>query len=139
MSLPVWRVFTFHARVGRIIAPENSRGRKPWRIGVGDGTGQAELVFFSPYQAQRLRVDMQICVSGMLERFGDRLSMPHPDYLVMGEQENTIPLLDPVWPLTGGLFPRQLRTALEGAFARFPDLPEWLDLVMVRKRNWPPF
>lgn len=133
------RVCTFHARVVRIIAPENSRGRKPWRIVVGDGTGQAELVFFSPYQAQRLRVDMQICVSGMLERFGDRLSMPHPDYLVMGEQENTIPLLDPVWPLTGGLFPRQLRTALQGAFARFPDLPEWLDPEMVRKRKWPTF
>ncbi|RBM08754.1 ATP-dependent DNA helicase RecG [Novacetimonas cocois] len=133
------RVCTFSARVMRIIAPEGSRGRKPWRIVVSDGTGQAELVFFSPYQAQRLRVDMQICVSGMLERFGDRLSMPHPDYMVPAEQATTIPLLDPVWPLTGGLFPRHLRTALQGAFARFPVLPEWLDPDMVRQRKWPGF
>lgn len=133
------RVCTFCARVTRIIAPEGSRGRKPWRIVVSDGTGQAELVFFSPYQAQRLRVDMQICVSGMLERFGDRLSMPHPDYMVPAEQAATIPLLDPVWPLTGGLFPRHLRTALQGAFARFPALPEWLDPDMVRQRKWPGF
>jgi ATP-dependent DNA helicase RecG len=85
--------------------------RQPWRVVVTDGTGFAELVFFKPARAQALTAGSQILVSGKLEKFADRLTMPHPDFLVTADQPERIPALEPVWPLTAGLFPAHPRDA----------------------------
>ncbi|WP_183481411.1 ATP-dependent DNA helicase RecG [Komagataeibacter kakiaceti] len=135
------RVCTLHVTITRIVppAPGAARGRRPWRVQVSDGTAEAELVFFSPHQARRLEAGQEICVSGMLERFGDRLNMAHPDYLVPAARAGEIPLLDPVWPLTAGLFPSQVRAAVRAAFDVFPALPEWQDASVLAARRWPGF
>ncbi|MFT8789586.1 ATP-dependent DNA helicase RecG [Komagataeibacter saccharivorans] len=137
----IGRICTLHVTIARVVPPPSGggRGKRPWRVVVSDGTADAELVFFSPYQARGLEAGQDICVSGTLERFGDRLNMTHPDYLVPAERIGEIPLLDPVWPLTAGLFPRQVRNAIRAAFDIFPDLPEWQDASVMKQRQWPGF
>jgi ATP-dependent DNA helicase RecG len=113
--------------------------RQPWRVVVTDGTGFAELVFFKPQRAQALVPGAKILVSGKLEAFADRLTMPHPDYIVPADHPERIPSLDPVWPLTAGLFPSQVRAALVHALALLPELPEWHDAALMRREAWPSF
>jgi len=131
------RIATLTVTVRRIERP--ARPRQPWRVLVDDDTGQAELVFFSPHQARALAPDMQIVVSGRLDRFGGRLSMAHPDYLLPVARAASLPLIEAVWPLTTGLVPRVMAGAVRGAFERLPALPEWLDPAVLRRERWPGF
>ena len=116
--------------------PENPR--QPWRVIVTDGTGFAELVFFKPARAQALAIGSKILVSGKLEQFRDRLSMAHPDH-IFASGAGAVPDVEPVWPLTAGLFPGQMRAAVTQALARVPDLPEWHDPALMRREAWPSF
>ena len=132
------RIATLAVTVRRI-TPGCGRKRQPWRVLVEDGTGQAELVFFSPHQARALAPGAAILVSGRLEQFGGRLRMAHPDHLLPRAREAALPLLETVWKLTAGLPPKVVAAALRGALGRMPSLPEWLDPPLVRSRGWPGF
>jgi len=131
------RIATLAVTVERIERP--ARPRQPWRVLVTDGSGQAELVFFSPHQARALAPGSQIVVSGRLDRYGSRLSMAHPDHLLPRERAAAMPLIEAVWPLTTGLVPRVVASGIRGAFERLPSLPEWLDPAVLRREGWPGF
>ncbi len=131
------RIATLAVTVRRTERP--GRPRQPWRVLVEDGTGQAELVFFSPHQARGLAAGAEILVSGRLERFGDRLRMAHPDHVLPRAREAALPLIEAVWPLTTGLMPKVVAASLRAAFARLPPLPEWLEPSVLRRRRWPDF
>jgi len=131
------QVATLDVEVVRHEAP--AKPRQPWRVIVTDGTAFAELVFFKPARAQALTPGTKLLVSGKLDRFADRLTMPHPDYLAPAGHPERIPDLEPVWPLTAGLFPSQIRAALTQALARIPALPEWHDPALLRRERWPGF
>ena len=114
--------------------------RQPWRVVVGDGTGFAELVFFKRHAGlDQLRPGMRLLASGMLDTFGDRLSMVHPDHLVPADKPLRLPDIEPAWPLTSGLAPWQVRKAMEAALQRLPELPEWHDLALLKRERWPGF
>jgi ATP-dependent DNA helicase RecG len=130
-------VATLQVEVVRHEQPATSR--QPWRVIVTDGTGFAELVFFKPARAQALVAGQKILVSGKLESFNDRLTIPHPDHIVPADQPERIPALEPVWPLTAGLFPSQVRGAMTQALALIPDLPEWHDASLLKREGWPGF
>jgi ATP-dependent DNA helicase RecG len=55
------------------------------------------------------------------------------------DQPDRIPVIEPVWPLTAGLWPRQVASALAEALARLPEFPEWHDPALLRREKWPPF
>jgi ATP-dependent DNA helicase RecG len=130
-------VATLAVEVVRHEAPATAK--QPWRVVVGDGTGFAELVFFKPARAQGFTLGTKLLVSGKLERFADRLTMPHPDHIVPADQPERVPEIEPVWPLTAGLFPSQLRSALTQALAAIPSLPEWHDASLMKREGWPGF
>ncbi len=122
------------------VRPPAPRTRQPWRATISDETGVLELAFFSPWQAKQALTGAHIAVSGKVERFGDRLCMTSPDYLLPARQIERIPLLDPVWPLTAGLFSGQVRQAMTAALAMLPpDLPEWHDPALITQKKWPDF
>ena len=50
-----------------------------------------------------------------------------------------MPGIEPVWPLTAGLFPGQLRSAMRHALDRVPELDEWHDPALMRREGWPSF
>ena len=65
--------------------------------------------------------------------------MPHPEHVVPADRPELLPAIEPVWPLTGGLWPRQVANAMAQALARLPSLPEWHDAALLRREKWPPF
>ena len=65
--------------------------------------------------------------------------MVHPDRVVDAEGFAKLPLIDPVYPLTEGLHPNQLRKALDVALHRIPDLPEWQDAAWLKRSDFPGF
>jgi len=130
-------VATLAVEVVRTEPPANPR--QPWKVIVTDGTGFAELVFFRFTREAQMAPGAKIVVSGKLDRFGDRLTMPHPDHVLPAEQAERMPRIEPVWPLTAGLFPRQVGRAMAAALDRVPDLPEWHDAALLRRERWPGF
>jgi ATP-dependent DNA helicase RecG len=131
------QIATLAVEIVRHEEPQSQR--QPWRVVVTDGTGFAELVFFKHARAQALTAGSKILVSGKLDRFADRLTITHPDHIAPAAQPERIPDIEPVWPLTAGLFPSQLRTAMVQALARIPSLPEWHEPSLLRRERWPSF
>ena len=138
-ALEPGRIATLAVGVGRIERP--SRPRQPWRVLVGDGTGSLELVFFNPAQPRQLAVGQALLVSGMVEAYGGRLSMSHPDYLVVVADgaAGFVPEIEAVWGLTTGLSGRLLGRVMRTALSGLPELPEWLDPELLRREGWPGF
>lgn len=129
------RVATVTGVVTCVSSPAHPR--QPWKITLEDATGTLDIALFSKWQARRAVPDAMLQVSGRTDLFGGRPAMTSPDYMVGADDR--IPLLDPVWPLTAGLFAGQVRSALRKAFALLPPLPEWLPAAVMQKRNWPDF
>jgi ATP-dependent DNA helicase RecG len=113
--------------------------RQPWKIRCTDGTAELELVYFQghPDWIRRMfPLGETRRVSGKLQGFGAKLSMPHPDYV---EPPDRIPPIEPVWPLAQGLTRRSLGKAMRAALAQLPALPEWQDPALLRREGWPGF
>jgi ATP-dependent DNA helicase RecG len=130
-------VATLAVEVVRHERPANSR--QPWRIIVKDDTGTAELVFFRFTREAQMPPGAKLLVSGKLDSFNNRLSIPHPDHLVPIEQADRIPIVEPVWPMTAGLWPRQIAAGLAQALDLLPEFPEWHDPALLKREKWPPF
>jgi ATP-dependent DNA helicase RecG len=119
--------------------------RQPWRVVVKDATASAELVFFAANpkaaeeRAQRMPPGARMLVSGKLEAFNGRITMPHPDHVLPVAQADRLPAIEPVWRLTAGLWPRQVLNAMRDALLRLPNFPEWHDAALLRREKWPPF
>jgi ATP-dependent DNA helicase RecG len=117
------------------IEPPATR-RQPTKVRVTDGTGFAELVFFNRYPAGRLPVGARVLVSG---KWGDVRQMPHPDVIVPADRPEMLPAVEPVWPLTAGLFGYHLRKPVAEAVGRVPALVEWHDGPLLKREGWPAF
>ncbi len=131
------QIVTLAVDVVRIEPPANAR--QPWKVVVSDATGSAELVFFRFNRERQMPVGAKLLVSGKLEVFGGRRTMSHPEHVVPAEQPERMPMIEPVWPLTAGLWPRQVASAMAQALQRLPSLPEWHDAALLRRGKWPGF
>jgi ATP-dependent DNA helicase RecG len=65
--------------------------------------------------------------------------MAHPEHVVPADRPDLMPAIEPVWPLTAGLWPRQVANAMAQAVTRLPSLPEWHDAALLRREKWPRF
>ncbi len=128
------RIATFEVEVLRIDAPGNPR--QPTKVVVKDSSGFLDLVFFRAFPRGRLAPGSRVLISGKTD---DRRQMVHPDHIVPADKPETMPWLEPVWPLTAGLFAWHLRKPMAEALSRLPDLPEWHDPALVRRDRFPPF
>jgi ATP-dependent DNA helicase RecG len=135
-------IATLEVRIVRHKAPPRIGSKAPYKVVVEDETGRLDLVFFHAEPAfleRQLPVGEKRYVSGRVERYGESLQMPHPDYIVAPEARGELPLLEPVYPLTAGLSGKVLVKATRQALARLPSLPEWQDAAWLRARGWPGF
>ena len=130
-------VATLAVEVVRHERPATSR--QPWRIIVKDDTGTAELVFFKFTREAQMPAGAKLLVSGKLDVFNGRLTIAHPDHLVPIDHADRIPVIEPVWPLTAGLWPRQIANGLAQCLDLLPDFPEWHDPALLKREKWPPF
>jgi ATP-dependent DNA helicase RecG len=126
---PLDRIVTLKARATSHRAPP-PRSRAPYRVHVEDESGDLLLVFFLANHAwieRSLPLGEERWISGKLELYDGHRQMVHPDRIMDADGFAQMPLTEPVYGLTEGLSPRLMAKAAEGALARLPDLPEWLD------------
>jgi ATP-dependent DNA helicase RecG len=128
------KMATIAAEVVRIEPPANAR--QPTKAIVTDGTAFCELVFFKGFPRGKLPVGGKVLVSGKAD---ERRNLVHPDHIVALEQADRLPGVEPVWPLTAGLFAWHLRRPVAEALDRVPPLPEWHDPALLARENWPGF
>jgi len=122
--------------------PPPNRPRAPYQIYVSDDTGDLILTYFNArkeHLQKLLPVGEQRYVSGTVALYDGMRQMVHPDRVVDAKGFAAMALIEPVYPLTEGLGPNQVRNAIAGAVARVPKLPEWQDRNLLTRERWPAF
>ncbi|MEM7570278.1 MAG: ATP-dependent DNA helicase RecG [Pseudomonadota bacterium] len=138
-SAHVGSVATVDVRIGMHEKAPSSKA--PWRIFSQDKAGhELLLVYFSAkadYLARLLPEGEMRRVSGVIEAYGSRLQMVHPDYVVLQQDTGAIPAVEPVYPLTQGLTLKRLSGFVGQALAHMPALAEWIEPSVLNQRDWP--
>jgi ATP-dependent DNA helicase RecG len=135
-------VVTVAVTVDRHRPPPPNRPRAPYNIDTSDETNTLTITYFNArrdYLEKLLPEGELRYVSGTATLYDGHLQMLHPDRVVDAAGLAKLSLIDPVYPLTEGLHPNQLRKALELALARVPDLPEWQDGEWLKRNGFPSF
>ncbi|MCC5777482.1 ATP-dependent DNA helicase RecG [Nitratireductor sp. B36] len=141
-NAPEGSIVTLDLTVGRHLPSPPGRRNVPYRVFAFDETGEIALTFFharAPWIEKILPEGERVLVSGRMEWFNGRASMVHPDFVVPEAEAHTLPMLEPVYPLTAGLSAKVLRRAILQALERLPDLPEWQDESFLSRNPMPPF
>ncbi|MFA1623207.1 ATP-dependent DNA helicase RecG [Rhizobium mongolense] len=137
---PQGAIVTITARVDRHQPPPKGKSNIPYRVFLHDETGELSLVFFRGQAAwleKQLPINEEVTVSGKIDWFNGRATMVHPDYIVKAGDTESLPLVEPVYPLTAGLSPKTLHKIIEAAVLRMPELPEWIDLSLAQAQGLP--
>jgi ATP-dependent DNA helicase RecG len=120
-----------------VLRHDKPRSRaQPWRVVVTDGSAFADIVLFHQARLSQMPLGATLIVSGKLERFNDKLTLPHPDYVLPKDRAGEMPEIEPVWPLTAGVSNRLVGKAMVGALARMPEFPEWIEPSLLARRRW---
>jgi ATP-dependent DNA helicase RecG len=136
---PQGAIVTITGRVDRHQAPPKARTNIPYRVFLHDDSGELALVFFrskAQWLEKQLPIGESVTVSGKVDWFNGRPSIVHPDYILRSSEAESLPLVEPVYPMTAGLSPRVLRRALEAAINRVPELPEWIEPALTSKQGF---
>lgn len=136
---PPGTLLTTRAKLLSIRQP--SRPGLPTVLTLEDGVSLAtlELVFFQKGRLTLPDIGSELLISGKISFYQDRLTINGPDHLLPWEKRHLFPKLEPVWPLTAGLFNGTVRRAMMGALERLPELPEWHAPSLIAKHSWPSF
>ncbi|HEV2127301.1 MAG TPA: ATP-dependent DNA helicase RecG [Thermomicrobiales bacterium] len=123
--------FTGHILVrGTVSNIREHRTRKgPSRVTMelSDGTGVLTLTFFSPYIARQVREGSEIYAAGTVEHGYGKLQMVSPEWDLVGGPNVATGHLVPVYPLTKGLYQKNMRRFTRLALdATRPNLVDWL-------------
>ena len=132
------RVVTLTLNIAEHAPPR--RPNLPYRIVANDDTGQVTITYFNTkgdYLSNLFPTGRPVVVSGLLERYHGGWNISHPEYVLPPERINEIPKLEPVYPLTDGLSSKLVRKTIQAALTRLPDLPEWHDISLVNREQWP--
>ncbi|MBC6404517.1 MAG: ATP-dependent DNA helicase RecG [Rhodospirillales bacterium] len=139
------------ARVGRLVTLELSVGttqiprskRQPFRVTCFDEGTAVDLVFFHTDKGWLNRLlpeGSKRLVSGKLEYYSGALQIAHPDHVLPLEKADSLPPVEPIYPMTAGLTPKVLQRAIAGALNRVPEaLPEWQNGPLLQARGLPSF
>jgi len=135
-------VVTVAVTIDRHRPPPPHRARAPYQIYTSDETGDLILTYFNArkdYLETLLPVGARRYISGTAAFYDGTLQMVHPDRVVDEAGLASLPLIEPVYPLTEGLGANQVRKAVDAALARLPDLPEWQEPAWVARQGSPRF
>ena len=135
-------VVTVAVTVERHRPPPPHRPRAPYNIDASDETNTLTITYFNARKdyLQKLLPEGELrYVSGTATFYDGHLQMMHPDRVVDAEGFANLPLLDPVYPLTEGLGPNQVRKAIDAGLTRLPVLPEWQDAAWLERNAYPDF
>lgn len=137
---PEGAIVTLEVRIDRHQPAPSGRSNVPHRVFAHDDTGEIGLVFFHakrPWLENIMPVGETVIVSGRIEWFNGRPSMVHPDHIASIADAASLPLVEPVYPLTAGLSPKVLARGIHEALARTPEMPEWIEAPVLAKHGFP--
>src|SRR5438067_8771134 len=135
-------VVTVAVTIDRHRPPPPHRPRVPYNIEASDDTNTLTITYFNArkdYLQKQFPVGEVRYVSGTATLYDGHLQMVHPDRVVDAEGFKDLPLIDPVYPLTEGLHPNQVRKAIDLALERLPALTEWQDRDWLSRNAYPDF
>jgi ATP-dependent DNA helicase RecG len=136
------QIVTLKLHIDRHQPPPRGREHIPHRVFAHDETGDISLVFFRAqggWVEKALPVGEERYVSGKVDFFNGEKQITHPDYIVEPDKFATLPLVEPVYPLTSGLNSKALAKLVRQAVDAVPPLPEWIDAATMAERKWPTF
>ncbi|HEY6916201.1 MAG TPA: ATP-dependent DNA helicase RecG, partial [Allosphingosinicella sp.] len=135
------------ADAGRIVAVEltpvdyrQSGGRGPFRVHATDkGGNYVTLTYFNNpgWAKKQLPLGVPKLVSGKLDRYGQELQIVHPDHVLPPGEAGSLPLREPVYPLSEGLTNNRMGQLVAQALERLPDLGEWIEPSLLERKGWP--
>jgi ATP-dependent DNA helicase RecG len=135
-------VVTVAVTIDRHRPPPPRRPRVPYLVYASDDTGDVVLTYFNArrdYIERTLPKGALRYISGTTALYDGTLQIVHPDRVVDEAGLVHLPLVEPVYPLTEGLWLSQVRKAEEAALTRVPDLPEWQDPAWLSRQRFPSF
>ncbi len=135
-------VATLKLHIDRHAPPPPGKPQVPHRVFAHDDTGDIQLVFFRArggWVERALPVGEERYVSGMISFFQGEKQITHPDYIVEPDAFSTLPLVEPVYPLTHGLHAKALTRLVGQVLATLPELPEWVAPERRAGFKWPGF
>ena len=139
---PEGAIVTLELCIDRHQPPPSGNRKQPYRVFGQDETGEIALVFFhaeTAFLERTMPVGETRYVSGRVEWFNGRPQMVHPDHVVDRAAFETLPMVEPVYPMTAGLARKTLARAIRGGLDTVPSLPEWFDAPLLAQRRWPDF
>ncbi|MHB1102580.1 MAG: ATP-dependent DNA helicase RecG [Devosia sp.] len=135
-------IATLKLHIDRHAPPPRGKPHIPHRVFAHDETGEIQLVFFRAqggWVERALPVGEERYVSGMIGFFQGEKQITHPDYIVEVDKFATLPLVEPVYPLTHGLSSKALTRLTRQVLATLPELPEWIGDERRAGFKWPGF
>jgi ATP-dependent DNA helicase RecG len=133
---------TLRLHIDRHQAGPRNMPTRPHRVFAHDETGEIQLVYFRAtggWVEKLLPVGEERYVAGTIGFFNGEKQITHPDYVVPVEEFKSMPLVEPVYPLTQGLSARQLNKLIREVLGTLPELPEWISDDRMAQFRWPTF
>ncbi|WP_319531880.1 ATP-dependent DNA helicase RecG [uncultured Cohaesibacter sp.] len=141
-TTPEGAIVTVKVTIDKHLPPPRGNNRVPYRILAHDDTDELTLTYFhvkGGYLERQMPVGEVRFVSGRLERFQGAPQITHPDYVVTEDDFATLPLIEPVYPLTAGVSGKLLHKTMLACFDGLDVLPEWQDRTLLDRERWPDF
>ena len=135
-------IVTVAVTIDRHRPPPPRRSRAPYLIYAHDDTGDVVITYFNAradYIEKTLPEGSLRYVSGAAALYDGSLQIVHPDRVVDEAGLASLPLVEPVYPLTEGLSLNQLRKAVDAALTKLPSVPEWQDPAFLARQQFPSF
>jgi ATP-dependent DNA helicase RecG len=121
---------------------EHARQKFPARVRVRDDTGFLTLTYFHAnrqWLERTFKIGEAVIASGTITDFQGGRQIVHPDHVVAADKETDLPAVEPVYPMTANLTAKALRKFIATALEKVPDLDEWIDPHLLKKKKWPSF
>ncbi len=113
-------------------------GRRSTEAIVGDDTGNVRAVWFNnPYLSKKLTTNTRIVLSGRVSLFRGRYVFESPEWELVEDREliHTGRMV-PIYPLTQGLRPRQVRKLMKGVIDQWAcQVEDFLPLELKERCN----
>ncbi len=113
-------------------------GRRSTEAIIGDETGNVRVVWFNnPYITKQLSTNKQVVISGRLGIFKNRPVFQSPEWELLEDKELThTGRLVPLYPLTRGLYPRQVRKLMKEVVDKWSaEVEDFLPAQLKQRRN----
>jgi ATP-dependent DNA helicase RecG len=138
-EVQVGEIATITGTVDKI---DHARLKFPARIRLRDDSGFITLAYFHAnrqWLEKTFEIGKTIIASGKIGDFQGGRQIVHPDHVLGADKDDELPEVEPVYPMTANITPRQIRKFMSAALDGIPDLDEWIDPHLMKRNNWPGF